>query len=328
MTPAAKRTLSFILRIVVCGAAVAYVVYSLSWNQLRVVLRDADWRWLAASVVALAPIPFGLALRIQWLMNANGIGLSLRRALAVTFAGNFANFVLPGQTSGDVIKAVLIARETDRRHEAATIVFFDRVVGLVNILILSGAMLLINWRDPAVKVWGRSIGVLLAAMVVPGVLYFSMSFRRAIGWDRLVDRLPLSAHIRRIDNAVLAYRDHRGVVVRCLAMSVMLQVFAILSTYCIGVALGVVGRNLGYTFQVYLLYIPLCWIVGALPLSPQGIGLVEAAYVQLLFHAAGFGTAEGATMISLLNRVVTLLWALPGVVVYLRARRVAKAPPQ
>ncbi|MFO0972199.1 MAG: lysylphosphatidylglycerol synthase transmembrane domain-containing protein [Phycisphaerae bacterium] len=325
MTPRARRIAFAVLRWGLAALALWYLATQMSWGQFRAVLAQADWRWLALSMFALAPVPFLQALRLQWLMNANQIALDGPRATGITFAANFANFVLPGQTGGDLLKALFVARDTDRRHEAATVVLFDRVLGLVCVTLLSGAMLLANWRDPAVKVWGRSIAIAFVALLLPGILYFSNWFRRLIGWNALIDRLPLSDHIRRIDNAVLAYRTQRGAVLRCMLLTWLLQGFSIVATLFTGLAVNAAGSSPLYGLKIFLLYVPLCWMVGAVPIAPQGLGPVEWAYNELFHKAAGFGTAESATILSLLVRLTQLLWALPGVWFYIRLSRAAGA---
>ncbi|MCK6458091.1 MAG: flippase-like domain-containing protein [Phycisphaerae bacterium] len=321
MSSLGKRVVVNGLRYGICAAAVWWVLRSLSWEDFRTLWREASWGWLGLAVLVYAPIPALLALRLKWLLNANHVPITLGRAIGVTLAGNFASFVLPGQTGGDFFKAVYVARETERRHEAATVVFFDRLLGLMCVVILSGALLLMNWRDPAVKVWGRSIGIAFAALLVPGALYFSDGFRRLIRWERVMQQLPLREHVRRIDNAVLAYRDHRWVVVRAMLLTWGLQAVAIFSTYLAGRAIGMTGPTLGRSLVIYLIYVPLCWMAGALPISPQGLGVMEWAYTELLHRAAGFGTAEGAALLSMLARLINLAWAMPGIIFHLRFSR-------
>lgn len=321
MNPHARSILRTTLRYLVCLIAVGIVVRSLSWTELIEVLQRAQWRWLLAAGLVWAPVPFGLALRLKLLLAANNVHVTMRQAVAVTFAGNFASLVLPGQTGGDVIKALYLARFTPRRHEAATVVFFDRVLGLACVVLLAGVMFCLRWGDPAIAAWGRPVAILFVALLVPAVLYFSNWFRQLIGWEKLIDRLPLHEHIRRVDQAVLVYRHHRGCVVRCSVLTVLFQIVAIYSTYLSGRAVGMVEPSVLSSVHSYLLYVPLCWVAGALPISPQGLGVMEWAYTQLIHKASGYGTAEGATMLSLLTRLTSLAWALPGLGYNLRLGR-------
>jgi len=321
MTPRTRRHIGSAIRLAICAAMLVYVGRQLEWSKVKDAILHADWRWLAASFVTLAPVTFAMALRLQWLLNANQIPITYRRSIGITFAGSFANFVLPGQTGGDVVKAILIARDTHRRHEAATVVLFDRALGLACVVLLSGAMLLANWRDPALKDWGRPMGIAFVALIVPAYLYFSMWFRRLIRWDWLLTKLPLGPHLRRIDDAILIYRTHPDVLFRCMLVTWMLQAVAILATIQVGRAIGMVGASNLYTFKMYYLYVPICWMVGALPISPQGVGVVEEAYLRLLHVAAGFGSKSSAVVLSLLIRLEYLVWALPGIAYYQKMGR-------
>ena len=321
MTPRTRKHLGTTIRLIICAAMLTWVASQLKWADVRSAIANADWRWLVASLLTLAPVNFAMALRLRWRLGANNIPITFARSVGVTFAGAFANFVLPGQTGGDVLKAILIARDTDRRHEAATVVLFDRALGLACVVLLSGAMLLANWRDPALKDWGRPMGIAFVALIVPAFFYFSLWFRRLIRWDWLLTKLPLGPHLRRIDDAILIYRKHPATLFRCMLVTWMLQAVAILATLQVGRAIGLVGQSNLFTFKMYYLYVPICWMVGALPISPQGFGVVEEAYIRLLHEAAGFGTKSSAVVLSLLIRMEYLVWALPGLVYYLKMGR-------
>ena len=101
-----------------------------------------------------------------------------------------------------------------------------------------------------------------------------------------------------------------------LLLTVVLQVIAIVSHFLVGWGLNMVGENPWATFPLYLAFVPICFLAGALP-----IGAMELVYVQLFAHNAGLGTPETATFLSLLSRLIQLFWAMPGLLVVLKAGR-------
>jgi len=308
-----------ILRWAVCILAISYIVHSTQWDQLRQAVATADRRLAFFSILAFAPAPLLLALRLKWLLVVNDVHLSVWQAIKVSFAGNFIINALPvGTSGGDAVKAYYIARTTPLKHEAITTVFFDRVIGVVSLLAMSGTVVLLDWRNPAFAAFGQTIAIAVVVLVAGSCIYFSFRLRRLFRLDLLLERLPLSAHIQRIDKAVFAFRYHIRRVLASLILTVVMQVICIVSLFIAGWALGMVAdpdRPLA-SLPIYLAYTPLCFLAGALPL-----GVMEGVYQGLFTQAAGLGTPEAAVLLSLFSRIIQLIWALPGALVVLKAGR-------
>jgi len=211
------------------------------------------------------------------------------------------------------VKAFYVAKHTHNKHEAVSTVFFDRVIGVVGLVILSGVMVLLNWRNPALAHWGRIIGAVFVLFVTGAVVYFSGRLRRLFRVDALIARLPLATHIQRMDQAILAFRHQRGRVAAAVALTVVLQAIGIFSWFLAGWAMGLVGPSPLQTFWVYLAYVPVCFLAGALP-----IGVMEVTFKELIGGAAGLGSPAAAVSLSLIARLIQLGWALPGGLVVLR----------
>src|SRR5690606_9903881 len=161
------------------------------WAEVRIVLAHADWRLALAGLLIFGPAPVLIAIRLKWLLAVHDVYLSLWQALKVTFASNFLIHALPvGTSGGDAVKAWYIARDAPPKDGAVTSVFFDRVIGVAGLVLLSGFMVLMNWTNPALAAWGRAIGLLVAGLALGAVLYFSHRFRRMLRLEQIISRLP------------------------------------------------------------------------------------------------------------------------------------------
>ena len=306
---------SAIVRYIVCAVALFWLYRTTDWGQLKRVLQGADWRLAFIALVSFGPGPILIALRLQWLLAVQNVHLTLWQSIKVTFAGNFIINALPlGTSGGDTVKAFYIARETPYKHEAITAVFFDRVVGVLGLLLMSGAIVLLDWHNPAFASWGRIIGCSLIAFVVGAVIYSSANVRK---WLRLGERLghlPLSSHVQRTDRAVLVFRERWGWLLASIALTAALQAFSVFAYFLGGWALGLVGDRPWSALPVYLAYIPICFLTGALP-----IGVMEVTFCQLFAHTAGLGSLEAALSLSFFGRIMQLVWSLPGTLVVITA---------
>ena len=72
----------------------------------------------------------------------------------------------------------------------------------------------------------------------------------------------------------------------------------------------------------YYLFLPLIYIIGAVPVTPGGVGLIEDLYLRF-FSSVGRGPVVLA--FALLGRLVPMLWGLPGLWVMIAGARPPKA---
>lgn len=277
------------------------------------VVHSLDWPLAILGLAVFAPCPVAIAVRLKWLLDAQRIRLTYWEAVKITYAGNFLNFAFPGLTGGDVVKAYYVAKHTDLKHEAVAVVFFDRVLGLACLVGLGGAMVLIGWKDPAVTGFGRDVGILALILVVGATIYFSRRVRGLLRYERWIERIPLGPHVRRLDQAAFLYRGHKSVLLRCASLTWALQIVSVVAVFFGGWALRMVGESPGGALVPYLLYIPLGWLIGAVPISPQGLGVMEAAYIHFFVHSAKLANSESqAFFLAMIGRLIQMAWALPG----------------
>jgi uncharacterized membrane protein YbhN (UPF0104 family) len=271
------------------------------------------------SLLAFGPAPLLIAVRLKWLLAVHNVSLSVWDAIKVTFAGNFISNALPlGTSGGDAVKAFYIARNTPHKHEAVITVFFDRVIGVVSLLLMSGIVVLINWRRPEFATYGRTIGLMVLVLAAGAAVYYSNRIRRWLWIEDIINLLPLAHHWRRLDKAVFAFRHRFKRVAASIVLTMLLQLVSIFSLFLAGWALGLVhDREQPWeSLPVYLGYMPICFLAGALPL-----GVMETLYAELFSRAAKLGPEEAAVFLSIFSRLVQLAWGLPGSIVVLQSGR-------
>ncbi len=323
MSGRSKVWVSRLVHYGICAAAFTWLAFNTDWERFRQVLGRADWRLALVALLLFGPAPVLLAVRLKWLLTVQNVRMSLWRAIKVTFAGNFLIFALPvGTGGGDTAKAYYIARDTPHKHEAVMTVFFDRLIGVIGLLLMSGVIVLIDWGNPAFARWRWVIGLALLTLAAGTCVYFSRRMRRLLRFDQLLALLPLASHLQRIDRAVLLFREHPRRLAACLGITVVLQGICVVCYFLAGWALDLVGGMGWQALPVYLAYTPICLLAGALP-----IGVMEVTFSQLLAGAARLGTHEAAVSLSFLGRLIQLTWALPGALVVLQGRPQTNEPP-
>jgi uncharacterized membrane protein YbhN (UPF0104 family) len=143
-------------------------------------------------------------------------------------------------------------------------------------------------------------------------VYFSRRLRRWLGIDWLLARLPFGGLVRRIDDAATAYRDHKREVVIALAMSIPVHVLIAAATAMAGYAVGMKTN-----FFLLMTVIPVIFLSGALPITPQGAGVWEALGKSMLEHPPNV-TMNQIVVMLLMIRLYQLAYSLSGSIFLLK----------
>jgi uncharacterized protein (TIRG00374 family) len=275
-----------------------------SW---RTLFENVDTTKLGLAVLAFGPALFLMAVRLQLLLVANGIHIPFFTLTRLHYLGFFFNSFLPGGAGGDIIKAVYLMRHSAEKETAATMIFIDRIIGLVGLLLLAGTVVL--FASERIEGVGFEIGAMSLALGVGSVVFFSAWFRKLIRYDAIISRLPRAAILKKVDAALLSLRDRKGTVAAALALTVVLQLMEVFGVYLAGRALGLQRA----TFTHYVVFVPIGFLANSLPISFGGVGLMEGALLKL-FRDAGVATATQGLMLGVLARIIVLVWSLLGAV--------------
>ena len=246
------------------------------------VFRDVESRGLAIALALAALGVVATALRWWRLLNAAGCPSRFFPALRLSFIGFFFNIVVPGLTGGDLVKAVMIARShPERRAAAAMSVLVDRLIGVLVLASMGAAAIVMqdeSFPYPRTPIY---VGLAAAAIAIPA--YLSTSLRRAIGFDKLLGKLPMSKLLRDIDEAITVYSRAPREFALALA-------FSIVNQSCVLGALVVLGHSFGDTSLDLIDYVVVGAVgnlASAVPLTPGGVGVTEMLYGQMTAALGG-----------------------------------------
>ena len=98
--------------------------------------------------------------------------------------------------------------------------------------------------------------------------------------------------------------------------------YALLLTFCCQgmhvIAMWLVGREIGLTApaKYYFIFFPISWLLGALPISVGGLGIMEG-WLKMMFMRVGTMSSKDALALALFQRLILLFASLPGAVIHL-----------
>jgi uncharacterized membrane protein YbhN (UPF0104 family) len=222
-----------------------------------------------------------------------------REFLSYYFIGMFTNLFVPGLVGGDAARALYLGRRHDKVGEAVASVLADRGLGLLALFWLAAfAAIFLNYAP------------LPASVVNPTIVAGSLAMVGFVGFPILGRLLPLMPRpIRRAVGFVAPFLHRPAATLPAVALSLILQV-------SLAVCQFVLARGLGLSFPLtlFLLCVPITNVVASLPVTLNGLGVRESAYL-LLFGMAGM-SKDDAIALGLLWFATTMAGGLTGAIAF------------
>ena len=256
---------------------------------------------LAAFLIFYAGFPLR-GLRWATLLRGTGQRVSTKDSTEIIFLSWLVNCVVPAKL-GDVYRAYLLKiNSTASLSRTFGTVFIERVLDLFAIAILGLAAGYWSFRSglpPAIQiVFGIGVVVVVALAIA---LLTMRNFGRQI-----IVALPLPHQILELYDRfeegvfgalVTRHLPKLGLLTGVIWMTEAMRLFLVIQ------ALGFANVSLGLSGAVFVALIGS--LLTAVPLSPAGLGIVEAGVVGVLHVAYGVPLPE-ATAIALLDRVISV----------------------
>jgi len=291
------------------------VEYPLIDNGLATMVGQANTTFLWAAIL-IFPLTFVItSYRWHLLLKVLQIRITVARSFIINMVGAFYNTFMPGSTGGDVAKAYYAAKQDPtRRTRAVMSVVVDRVIGLLALVLLGGAMAHYQYRqinnpnDATAQACLRvAIGsaVIMGATVLGLVVFYTPVLRRLTGLNWLIARLPMQQQVGKAVEVMEIYRRRPILMLVSFLLSIPVHMTVVLSAMFAGLALDLSIRP---TF--YWVVVPVCVLAGALPVSPQGAGVMEF-FAILLTRREGASVSQ-AVALTMSIRLVQILWNCAG----------------
>jgi len=283
------------------GLGLAVIALLLWHYDARPVLRILPRENLAWFIGAIALYVAGQVMS-AWRWQLLGAVLHVHerfaRYLRFYFIGMFTNLFVPGLVGGDAARAIYLGRHSGRMGEAVASVVADRGIGLLALFWLAAAMALLEHDalapgviHPAVAVGAIALAGFLAAPLVA----------------RIVHLMPRP--IRRAGGIVMPYLHRPQTMIPAIVLSLILQI-------SLAICQWMLARGLGLTtpVMIFLLCVPIANVFASLPVTLNGLGIRETAYL-MLFGMAGVGH-DNAIALGLLWFAATMIGGLTGSVAF------------
>ncbi len=308
-----KKWLRFALRAGLTILLFAFLLRSISWATLLKTLIQVHHSFLLMGLTAGVLCLFFSAYAWRSLVLAEGIQVDLARLINLYLVGIGFSHFLPTNMGGDAVKAFYVGSDSGNYSGATSAVLMSRITSYIGMLLLALPTLAIMHEHFSA---GVNISFVLLSLLLLG----------AIACTIMVSALLSRVSTRHLKGHVLKYRVLATAIEIGSALSgaarkpgslgmsavfgMLFWVTSMLNYYGYGAALG-----LHVPLYFYVIAIPFVSMIAALPISINGFGVRESAFVYL-FSTIHIPAAT-SLLLALLVDAQILLFGLLGGCIYL-----------
>jgi glycosyltransferase 2 family protein len=309
-----NKTQKIIIRLLISAVILSLIVFGLRKDLSASIkhLFSLNIIYFGVGVLIYASVSFIGAFRLKMLLSVHNIIISYWSVLKNYYIGFLFNNLFLGSTGGDAVRSYYIAKQTHKKAEIVTLVFFDRFIGVITMMGIALASLAFNLDRPEFR---KLAGFILIVLCLSCLFLLSVLNKKMLKkipfLYSLTRKIPFKKTVIDIFETIHSFKNHKRRILLAIVLSVVIQSMAILTTYIISNAMASIDIALRYFF----LFMPIIYAVSALPISIGGWGVGETAYI-ICFGLLGF-PKHVSLSVALINRVMLILFGVFGAFVYM-----------
>lgn len=300
-----RAKLFLVVRMVASAIMMGLLVSRVDVGSLLPSREASTVRWVAFGLaLSLASMVLS-SLRWKRVLAVLGRPAQLPTLLSHTLAGQFVSNFLPSSVGGDVLRASRLSRGGETRSTSFASVVIERLSGFVALPLITLVALA---ASPGLRRLGVASNLALSMSLVTLVGLVVILMAASNGWlgARLKSDSRWLGPISALQLGIGRIRSRPGVAFSVLVTAVAYQMAIVAASWAGANALGI---TVGW--WAVMAFVPVAALAQVLPLSLNGIGLREGAFVLLLAPlgvATGQAVAFGLLLYGM-NLVVSLLGA-------------------
>lgn len=303
--------LSRFLRPAVSAALLIFLFQTVGLSHFLETLAKASVPWLVCGLLLVVAALVISAYKWQGLLTVQRVQVPLPKLFTSYLVGLFFNNFLPTNIGGDVVRIADIGRYSGKMREAAASVVGERILAGFA-LGLTAIVGLVFSYEVSRGFTGAVVGLLVLFGVVITVFANPQIRQYVSNRIRIPNAFSLRRRVAGIGRSLGDCFGDKGIVAWVLLLSLAFHCTVILVNYAIFLALGV-DVSLVQCFLV----VPIIMALQMLPISVNGLGVREGAYIYFF----GWMGVDAATAIAgslLFWALVTLISLFGGLIFALR----------
>lgn len=305
-----KKKLFRYLRIFVSVILVGYLIYSVNWYELKQILLSVKVPYVVLGLGLNFAIILINSYRWKILLSVQKGNVKFAELVNLWLVGLFFNNFFPTSLGGDSVKAYYVFQRSQKNPVAISSLILLRSMGVVSLvflvlfaMVLSGSVMPLRVKNAVL------LFVFLFCMVILLFIILVRVIRKTDIMDRSLKRIGIWAWYEKIYGSLLLFRKNKRVLFISVILALVPSIMLVLvnNVYC-------TALDCHLPILVFAMLIPLINFIQMLPISMNGLGIREGAYV-FFFSMFGMSSSQ-AFSLSLLIFLSIVFFGIIGGCIY------------
>lgn len=299
------------LKLLITTALLIFLFYKVPVEEVFNIVRNIEIKNFYLSIILFFLYYAFFSIRWKYLLCSQKIEISLLQSYLFIHIAFFFNNFLPSGLGMDVVRSGYAGgRKNFEKALGASLM--ERVLGMIGMMFI-GVLAIFPIRSEFIY-----LAIFYVFLIVLIFLLYILIFSLNLEWIKKklisIKFLNLGESLRTFYHAIKIYGKKKKVVGIGIVYSLLVQITIILINFLLSKSLGI---NL--PFISIIAYIPLITIISLIPVTINGLGMRESAYVFLFSY---YGIArEQALSLSLLFFATSVIASLVGGFLFIFIRR-------
>jgi glycosyltransferase 2 family protein len=311
MNQKGKKTVKFIIKLLISLAFIAWLVFKVNWDEVFDYLAQVKlWQILAYIFFYLIGIWIS-AVKWKNLADYKKIKTNIKECYQYYLAGTLVNNFLPSFVGGDTFRSYQLGKTNEGKYvEAASTVLVDRITGFIGVMVMVLLFSVINIKTTLANPLLIVINILIVLSFVPDV--FIVVARKFRFWKKIKQIIPQI--IIQIFQEIRGYSQNHAVLKKAILWGMLFNFVGVaMANFVLFYAFGIKINIIDYLTVIFMIS-----IISAIPISINNIGVKEWAYITL-FGLFGINSAA-VVSIAILSRFLQMAVSFLALPVYLRSK--------
>lgn len=284
-----KKSLLIGAKITVSVSLLAYLISIVDINATLARFRDIKVTYAVIAFFISISMVMLSALKWKVILKSDGLDTHYGKLLQSYYIGNFLGLFLPSSFGGDIYRVYALSSAGKRVGKVTSSVLFDRLTGLAALLSIAIFAYL--------SLPGSRYNLVLIAIYIAGIsVFFLVTSRQTITKLDTYDQIMVK-HLTAMLNSFRSYRIDLRHFWKIVLIAFLFQFLIVVNNKLYTLALSI-----DIPFSQLLVIIPLVFLTEVLPISINGAGVRDSAFVfffVMIGHTKEEGLAVGLLVIAM-----------------------------
>lgn len=316
-----KTSIMRYLRPILTLGLIALLISWIDTETLIKTLKEADVKYLMIAFFLM--IISRLLMPIKWniLLRSQNHEITWKNAINIYYVSSFFGIFLPATVGGDALRSLYTQKFGVKIKDTLASIIVERLVGAITTVglgIFGGVVFILYFSDIEADLSTVLYGASIFLVVISFAFYFSLTPAFAKLVSKLLTSLSKLPKAQKASDKLLElyqsyspYKNHKKTLLVFILLTFVESALPAIWSWLIAMAIGIDSVE----FIYYCAFVPLVLLMTRLPITIDGFGLNEGAYVYFL-AIVGISATQGF-LVGIITHILFLISMSPGAVIYL-----------